>query len=40
MSFNTFIHNLDNESEYTLSKFEDNRKLGGVVDTPDGFTAL
>ena len=37
--FNTFIHNLDNESECPFSKFGDNRKLG-VADTRDGCTAL
>lgn len=40
MWFNTFIHNLDNESECTFSKFGDNRKLEGVADTCDGCTAL
>ncbi|KAK4823589.1 hypothetical protein QYF61_003789 [Mycteria americana] len=38
--FNTFVNDLDDGAEHTLSKFADQVKLGGVTDTPEGHAAI
>lgn len=40
ISFNTFVHDLVNGAEYTLSKPAEHTKLRGVADTPLGHVAI
>ena len=37
---NLIMNDLDKETECALSKFADDNKLGGVIDTPEGCAAI
>ena len=36
----TFINDLDDGTEHSLSRYSDNTKRGGVADTPEGCAAI
>jgi len=38
--FNTFISDMDSDIERTVSKFADDTKLSGTVETPEGQDAI
>ncbi|KAK4832613.1 LOW QUALITY PROTEIN: hypothetical protein QYF61_024594 [Mycteria americana] len=40
IQINIFINDFDTGTKYTFSRFADNKKLGGVADTPEGCTAI
>ena len=40
MNGQLFVNDLDDGTEYTLSEVVDETKLGGVADTPEGYSAF